>query len=123
MTSSKGMISTERASSARMTQDTAWYINSPSSTMESSGSTLPSEADIDRGPKLIAIYVSLCSLAFIFLILRYASRFHIGGVGYDDAFMTISFVSFAFSWSLFEAAGLTDEYDIRASILDLPSLL
>ncbi|KAI1771935.1 hypothetical protein F4818DRAFT_183923 [Hypoxylon cercidicola] len=58
-------------------------------------STVPTEPDDNRGPTLVTIYVIQCSIALVFLALRLWARFSIHTLGWDDFFMSITWVAFA----------------------------
>ncbi|KAI1164118.1 hypothetical protein F5B18DRAFT_617057 [Nemania serpens] len=55
----------------------------------------PMVSTADRGAPIIALYATMTGLALMFLILRFWSRFHYGGVSWDDIFMAISWVFYA----------------------------
>lgn len=52
----------------------------------------PMVSTADRGVSIIALYATMAGLALMFLILRFWSRFHYGGVSWDDICMAISWV-------------------------------
>ncbi|KAI1178023.1 hypothetical protein F4777DRAFT_139484 [Nemania sp. FL0916] len=66
--------------------------------------------DIDRGSSLIALYISLVSLASTFMALRIWSRTRVGGIGYDDLFLMLGlaiYIGLAVIVVLFASAGGT----------------
>ncbi|KAI1759504.1 hypothetical protein GGR53DRAFT_141107 [Hypoxylon sp. FL1150] len=56
--------------------------------------SLAEEPDIDRGVQLISIYSSQCGISFLFITLRLWARLRIRGLGWDDLFMTATWVLF-----------------------------
>ncbi|KAI0139012.1 hypothetical protein F4776DRAFT_617705 [Hypoxylon sp. NC0597] len=54
-----------------------------------------SEPDIDRGTTLIALFSVECGVSLLFLALRLWARSSIGARGWDDIFMTITWILFA----------------------------
>lgn len=52
----------------------------------------PSLPNIDRGVPLIAVYSSLCGISLLFLVLRLWARLSLRAIGWDDIFMSITWV-------------------------------
>jgi hypothetical protein len=48
--------------------------------------------DVDRGTNVVAAYIVSCTLAFIFVLLRFWSRSRVRGLGADDWCMLLTFV-------------------------------
>ncbi|KAI0411007.1 hypothetical protein F5X98DRAFT_368384 [Xylaria grammica] len=55
----------------------------------------PTEPDVDRGPTLIAIFSTECAVSLAFLSLRLWARTRTSAIGFDDVFMTITWLLFA----------------------------
>ncbi|KAI1176642.1 hypothetical protein F4777DRAFT_597225 [Nemania sp. FL0916] len=52
--------------------------------------------DIDRGKETIAFFSTLCGISFIFIVLRLWARKTIRGIAFDDLFIVITWILFAF---------------------------